>query len=114
MRVHLRRRVTKLSGQILAAQRVAAAPGNSFVAAPFRCPASPASLLRALAPTALATRPTRLLPRAARAALPLLFVFTALAAETALDRYVNQPDASYRYQIVNTAHRDGYTTYVVD
>ena len=52
----------------LAAQRVAAAPGNGFVAAPFRCPASPASLLLALAPAALATRPTGLLPRAASAA----------------------------------------------
>jgi hypothetical protein len=33
MRVHLRGRATKLSAEILAAQRVAAAPGNSFVAA---------------------------------------------------------------------------------
>ena len=65
MRVHLRRRATKLSGQILAAQRVAAAPGKNFVAAPLRCPASLSSLLRVLAPAALATRPTRLLPRAA-------------------------------------------------
>ena len=65
MRVHLRRRVTKLSGQILAAQRVAAAPGKSFVAAPLKCPALLSSQLLALAPAALATRPTRLLPRAA-------------------------------------------------
>jgi PhoPQ-activated pathogenicity-related protein len=48
------------------------------------------------------------------APLPLLFVFTALAGETALDRYVKQPDPTYRYQIVNTTHHEGYTTYVVD
>jgi zeaxanthin glucosyltransferase len=66
MRVHLRRRATKLSGQILPAQRVAATPGNSFVAAPLKCPALQSSLLLALDPAALATRPTRLLSRAAR------------------------------------------------
>ena len=66
MRVHLRRRETKLSGQILAAQRFAAAPVTSFVATPLRCPASLSSLLLAFAPAALATRPMRLLPRAAR------------------------------------------------
>ena len=37
MRAHLRQRATKLAGQILAAQRVATAPGNSFVAAPPKC-----------------------------------------------------------------------------
>ena len=66
---HLRRRATKLSGQILAAQRVAAAPGGDFVAAPTRCPASLASLRLVLAPAALATRPTGLLPRAASGSL---------------------------------------------
>jgi len=43
-----------------------------------------------------------------------LLAFTAFAAETALDRYIKQPDPSYRYQIVHTLHGDGYTTYVVD
>jgi hypothetical protein len=47
MRVHLRRRVTKLAGQILAALRVAAVPGSGFVAAPLQCPALPASSLLA-------------------------------------------------------------------
>ena len=72
MRAHLRRRATMLSGQILAAQRVAAAPGNSFVAAPLKCPALLSSLLLALAPAALATRPTRLFPRAARLHCPFV------------------------------------------
>src|SRR5437016_162519 len=38
----------------------------------------------------------------------------ATAAETALDRYVKKPDPTYSYQIVNTVHGDGYTSYVVD
>jgi hypothetical protein len=65
MRVHLRRRVTKLAGQILAALRVAAAPGSGFVAAPLQCPALPASPLLAGIRAALATRPTGIPPRAA-------------------------------------------------
>ena len=69
MRAHLRRRATKLSGQILPAQRVAAAPGNRFVAAPPKCPALRSSLLLAVASAAPATRPTRLLPRAASSRL---------------------------------------------
>jgi hypothetical protein len=62
---HLRRRATKLSGQILPAQGVAAAPCSGFVAAPVRCPASPASPLLVGIPAALATRPTGVPPRAA-------------------------------------------------
>ena len=46
--------------------------------------------------------------------LPLLVVFAALGEETALDRYVKKPDASYRYDIVTTVRGDGYTTYVID
>lgn len=55
------------------------------------------------------------------ALLPVLLagsLFTAplLAAdrETALDRYVHKPDASYHYEVVSNVHADGYTTYVVD
>ena len=48
------------------------------------------------------------------AAFALLFAFTALAADTALDRYVKKPDATYKYEIVNTVRGEGYTTYVVD
>ncbi len=47
------------------------------------------------------------------AALPLWLATAALAADTALDRYVRQPDASYHYDVVNTIHGDGYTVYVV-
>src|ERR1700722_17555227 len=81
MRVHLRRRATKLTGQILAAQRVAAAPGNSFVATPLKCPALLSSPPLALAPAGLPTRPARLFPRAAwqdpesTVNLPTKFVF---------------------------------------
>src|ERR671935_1542926 len=66
IRVHLRRRVTKLAGQILPALRVAAAPGSGFVSAPLQCPALPASPLLASIRAALATRPTRIPTRAAR------------------------------------------------
>ncbi len=48
------------------------------------------------------------------APLPLLFAVHAIAADTALDRYVKQPDASYRYEVVTTTRGDGYTTYVID
>lgn len=33
---------------------------------------------------------------------------------TALDEYVRQADASYRYQVVNTVRGEGYTTYIVE
>ena len=46
--------------------------------------------------------------------LRFLCVSTALAGETALDRYVKKPDPTYRYEVVNTIHREGYTTYIVD
>ncbi|MEO8370077.1 MAG: PhoPQ-activated pathogenicity-related family protein [Candidatus Solibacter sp.] len=48
------------------------------------------------------------------AALPLLIVIHALAADTALDRYVKKPDATYKYEVVNTIPGTGYTTYIVD
>ncbi len=48
------------------------------------------------------------------AALWLLMLVPAVAADTALDRYVRKPDPTYRYEIINTMRNDGYTTYVVD
>lgn len=48
------------------------------------------------------------------AAAVLLAALPALAAETALDRYVKAPDPTYSYRIANTIHGDGYTLYVVD
>jgi len=46
--------------------------------------------------------------------LTLLLVFQAFAADTALDRYVKKPDATYRYQLVSKTRGEGYTTYVID
>jgi PhoPQ-activated pathogenicity-related protein len=48
-----------------------------------------------------------------------LAVITMLAAapasrETALDRYVNTPDASYKFELVNTISGEGYKAYVLD
>ncbi len=48
------------------------------------------------------------------AALPLLLISAAAAADTALDRYVRQPDPTYHYDVVNTIRGDGYTVYVVN
>ncbi|MCX6632214.1 MAG: PhoPQ-activated pathogenicity-related family protein [Candidatus Solibacter sp.] len=48
------------------------------------------------------------------AALPLLLVIHAFGADTALDRYVKKPDASYKYQVVSTTRGEGYTSYVID
>ncbi len=44
----------------------------------------------------------------------VLAAFPAVAAETALDRYVKAPDPSYKFQVVNTVKGNGYTLYVVD
>src|SRR3954453_6838815 len=41
-------------------------------------------------------------------------VFTAAAAETALDPYVKKPDDTYAYKVVNTAKGEGYTSFVVE
>lgn len=49
-----------------------------------------------------------------RAALPLLLVIHAFGADTALDRYVKKPDATYKYEVVSTTRGEGYTTYVID
>ena len=43
-----------------------------------------------------------------------LAVLPAVAAETALDRYVKKPDPSYSYRVAKAIHGDGYTTFVVD
>src|SRR5437868_2232505 len=48
------------------------------------------------------------------AALPLLLLVHVFAADTALDRYVKKPDATYKYEVVSTTKSEGYTTYVVD
>src|SRR3984957_6901427 len=44
------------------------------------------------------------------------FSFTAAAAskETALDRYVHLPDASYKWDLVGTIPGDGFKAYVLD
>ena len=47
-------------------------------------------------------------------ALTLLIAISAVAADTALDRYVKKPDATYKYEIVNTVKGEGYTTFIVD
>jgi PhoPQ-activated pathogenicity-related protein len=44
----------------------------------------------------------------------VLAALPAIAAETALDRYVKAPDPTYKFQVVNTVKGDGYTLYVVD
>jgi PhoPQ-activated pathogenicity-related protein len=38
----------------------------------------------------------------------------AASKETALDRYVHAPDASYKWELVNTIPGDGYKAYVLD
>src|SRR5689334_14068580 len=48
------------------------------------------------------------------AILALFASFSALAAETALDRYVKKPDPTYKYELVRTIPGEGYTTYVID
>src|SRR6476646_10477396 len=49
----------------------------------------------------------------------LLLSAAALAAsrsgkETALDRFMQAPDPSFRYELVKTIPGEGYTTYVLD
>lgn len=36
------------------------------------------------------------------------------AGQTALDRYIAQPDPSYKYEVINKTVGNGYTTFVVD
>jgi PhoPQ-activated pathogenicity-related protein len=52
-----------------------------------------------------------------RRSIAALFVLAALplaAAETALDRYVNKPDPTYKFELVKTIPGQGYTAYVID
>ena len=46
--------------------------------------------------------------------LPVLWIVHAFGADTALDRYVKKPDATYKYEVVSTTRAEGYTTYVID
>jgi PhoPQ-activated pathogenicity-related protein len=49
--------------------------------------------------------------------LAIVFLSTVSAhsqEQTALDRYVAAPDASYRYQLLNRVAGDGYTAYVLE
>src|SRR5215212_2097183 len=59
----------------------------------------------------LSHRPVTFLLSASLAACAL---FTASAAETALDRYVKKADDTYAYKVVNTVKGEGYTSYVVE
>lgn len=43
-----------------------------------------------------------------------LSLTAAHAGETALDRYIAIPDASYKYELVSTTPADGYTIYLLD
>lgn len=40
-------------------------------------------------------------------------IFTA-PRQTALDRYIAQPDSHYKYDLVSTIAGDGFTAYVLD
>lgn len=44
----------------------------------------------------------------------LFGLFSAYAADTALDRYVKQADPTYSYKVVNTVKGDGFTSYIVE
>jgi PhoPQ-activated pathogenicity-related protein len=42
------------------------------------------------------------------------FTLAAASKETALDRYVHAPDASYKWELVNTIPGEGFTAYILD
>jgi len=46
--------------------------------------------------------------------LVLSGAFPAHGAETALDRYVKQPDPTYSYRIADTVRGEGFTSYIVE
>ena len=49
--------------------------------------------------------------------VPLFAIALSLAAaskETALDRYIKAPDASFKYELANTIKGEGYTAFVLD
>ncbi len=43
-----------------------------------------------------------------------LTVYAQAPDQTALDRYVAMPDASYKYEMVKPIPGEGYTAYVLD
>jgi PhoPQ-activated pathogenicity-related protein len=49
-----------------------------------------------------------------QSSVALCALFAASAADTGLDRYVKKADPAYAYNIVNTVHGEGYTSYVVE
>ncbi|MBI5281966.1 MAG: PhoPQ-activated pathogenicity-related family protein [Candidatus Solibacter usitatus] len=49
-----------------------------------------------------------------RSLLALLPLLAFAGDDTALDRYVRQPDPAYRYQLVNAVRTPGFTTYFLD
>jgi PhoPQ-activated pathogenicity-related protein len=53
------------------------------------------------------------LAQVAQAQVPVLAV-PAGAAKTALDRYVEAPDPSYKYELAGTIPGDGYTAFVIE
>jgi PhoPQ-activated pathogenicity-related protein len=57
-------------------------------------------------------------PRSFHAGLLAIVFLSTVSAhsqeQTALDRYVAAPDASYRYQLLNRVAGDGYTAYVLE
>jgi PhoPQ-activated pathogenicity-related protein len=50
---------------------------------------------------------------ALRAAVTALFVISAQAQQTALDRYIAKPDPAYSWKLVNTITGDGYKGFVI-
>jgi PhoPQ-activated pathogenicity-related protein len=48
------------------------------------------------------------------AAWAALAAVPALAADTALDRYVKKPDPTYSFKLINTVRGEGYTSYVIE
>ena len=58
--------------------------------------------------------PLRIRGLVAAGVYSLLLAASAPAAETALDRYVANPDPNYKYELVSTIPGPGYTTYVLD
>jgi PhoPQ-activated pathogenicity-related protein len=51
---------------------------------------------------------------AAVTVLSLAAALPGFAADTALDRYVKQPDPTYQYKVVDTVYGDGFTSYIID
>src|SRR4051794_24569809 len=51
--------------------------------------------------------------RLAAMVLALAAAASLTAADTALDRYVRKPDATYKYELLRTVPGQGYTTYVI-